>query len=370
MISWVIVALAFIVGGLLVYFWRGVKIAELSGRLSTTEEMLSQERLARQKTVDEIKIVSSIEDLTKHFGAYKELVQKTEKENAKMYGSIESSIRQVMQVGESMRLDAAGIKKALTSSSGFQGNLGQILLEDILEKNGFEKGKTYHTQVVLESDDQKLLRPDVIINLPDHKELIVDAKAPLQEFVLASESDDPARQKEHYIKLARNIRDHINRLSKKEYQRLVDSDIQFVLMFVPDGPLRAACTEDPALLEEARSKNIVLTSQVTIIPLILLISSVWRQYNLAAGAKQLSAEVETLGRYLDTFVGYLQDMQQGLRKSAEAWNKATASWKSRTIPQLEKIKGLGGNLKDLPEPEELSQEMTEWPLQKNPKVLE
>ena len=396
--TFAVAALAFALGALLSYFWRGAKIAELSTLLSS--ERSSAERLqnefrsaaegaTRQVVADALKdfrqiktesdmnlenkkdlIAISVADMKGRLEEYQKIVRKFEEERHEMYGNLKNSIEQMLSAGNSIRLETAALKKALTSSVSAQGNLGQMLLEEILERNGFVKGEGYDTQVVWEGEEGNTLRPDVVIHLPGNKKLFVDAKAPIGEFLLATETEDPERIKEHYRKLAANIRDNMNRLSKKDYQRLTDSDIRFVLMFVPEGPIRAAFSADPALLQDAQMKNVMLASPMTIIPLIQLIAYSWQQYRLAANAKELGAEVETLGQRLCTFMEYLQDVQQGLKKARDGWNKAVGSWESRMSPQLEKIKGLGGKLKDLPKPEALDQELSESPLQKNSNLLQ
>ena len=385
---------SFLLGALLVYFWRQTKVTELSMRAAAADEALKEERLSRQKMSDEFRLAasdavrqmrqendaamdhkkdlieSSVGDMKSRLEEYQRVVRKFESERSEMYGNIKSSIEQMLNVGQSVRLETAALKRALTSSVGVQGNFGQIQLEEILERNGFVRGETYDTQVVLESEDGAVLRPDVVIHLPGNKKLIVDAKAPIGEFLHAMETEDPEKQKEHYQKLAVNLRDNISRLGKKEYQRLMDTDIRFVLMFVPEGPIRAAFSADPALLQDAQAKNVLLASPMTIVPLIQLIAYGWRQYRLAGNAKELGLEVEVLGQRLFTFMEYLQDVQQGLKKAGDGWNRAVGSWQSRMAPQLEKIKGLGGKLKEAPEPQELPRELSDSPLQKKTDLLQ
>jgi len=398
MSPWVAACLAFGAGFLIAYLWRASRIAELRSQLSAREKMTDEFRLAasdalqgatKQLVTDALKdfrqvktesdnsvenkknlIATSVADMKSKLEEYQKIVKKFEEERFVMYGSLQSSVEQMLSAGQSIRLETAALKKALTSSIGVQGNFVEILLEEILERNGLVKGEGYETQVVFEGEEGGVLRPDVVVNLPDNKKLIIDAKAPVGEFLLAMETEDPERQKEHYQKLAGNIRDNVNRLGKKEYQRLTDSDIRFVLMFIPEGPIRAAFSADPSLFQDAQAKNVLLASPMTIIPLILLIAHGWQQYRLASNAKELGLEVETLGQRLCTFMEYLQDVQQGLKKARDGWNKAAGSWESRMSPQLEKIRTLGGKLKDMPKPEALPQELSDSPMQKNSNLLQ
>ncbi len=395
----VVAVIAFIFGGLLVFFWRGARIAELSAQLSSEHEnkqkMQNDVRLIASeviegmtnnflKNAEQIRtesdkglehkkdlINSAVADMKTRMDEYQKTVQKFEDERNVLYGRLEKTLLEVMGVGQSVRMEAASIKRALTSGSGVQGNLGQIAFEQILERNGLVRGIGYETQVVLPDDSGGTLRPDFIVNLPGNKKLFVDSKAPIGEFLQAQETDDEAIRKEHYRRLAGNIRENVNRLSRKEYQALTDSNIRFVVMFIPvEGAISAAFSLDPTLFQEAQEKGVLLASPMTVVPLVQLIAHSWQQYQLASNAKELGMEVEKLGRYLFTFFEHVQGIRQGLKKAGESWAKAVGSWQSRVSPQLEKARGLGGKLKDLPEPEPLDQESSESPLQKNSNLLQ
>jgi DNA recombination protein RmuC len=395
--------IAFVLGALLAFFWRGARIAALSTLLSseraTREKMQNEFRLAasevlegatRQVVADALKdfrqvrgesdmglehkkdlITSAVMDMKIRLDEYQKNVQKFEDERNVLYGRLEKTLVEVLGAGQSIRMEAASIKRALTSSVGVQGNFGQILFEQILEQNGLIRGIGYETQVVLPDDAGGTLRPDFIVNLPGNKKLIVDSKAPIGEYLQAEETQDTEAQREHHRRLACNMRDNVNRLSRKEYQALTDSNIRFVVMFIPvEGAIRAAFSVDPTLFQEAQEKGVLLASPMTVVPLIQLIAHSWQQYQLASNAKDLGLEVEKLGQRLYTFVEHLQDIRQGLKKANEGWNNAVASWQSRVSPQLEKARSLGGKLKDLPEPEALAQEFSESPLQKNLNLLQ
>lgn len=387
MLIWIVAFLAFFIGFSMAYLWRASKIAELNSLLKSREKINDEFKLAasdavqgaaRQVVTEALKDFRqvktetdfSVSDMKSRLEDYQKIVKKFEQERFEMYGNLKNSIDQVLNVSQSVRLETAALKKALGSSVSAQGNLGQILLEQILEQNGLIKGIGYDTQVSLENDAGSTLRPDFVIHLPGNKKLIVDSKAPVGEFMQAMETEDPERQREHYRKLAGHLRENVARLSKKDYQHLMDSDIRFVLMFVPEGPIRAALSVDPLLFQDAQAKNVMLTSPMTIIPLIQLIAYSWQQYRLANNAKELGAEVEVLGQRLSAFMEHLGDVRQGLKKTQEGWNKAAGSWQLRLSPQLEKIKNLGGKLKEVQEPEFLPQELSDSPLQKNSNLLE
>ena len=182
--------------------------------------------------------------------------------------------------------------------------------------------------------------------------MIIDSKEVAGEYALAQETEDIEKQKEHYQKLVSNIRNNFVKLSRKEYQSILDPDIPFVVMFIPsEAAIRAAFATDPGIFQEATQKHVILASPMTIVPLIYLVAHSWQQHRLAQNAQDLGNAVEKLGNYLYTFVEHLQTLRGGIKKTVEGWDKAIGSWQTRVSPQIEEAKTLGGRLK---ETEELS----------------
>jgi DNA recombination protein RmuC len=245
-------------------------------------------------------------------------------------------------------MEAGALKRALTSSSGVRGSLGEMILQQILEDAGLVKGTGFDTQVHLPGLEDADFRPDFVIYLPNGQKLVVDSKEIAGEYLLAHETEDPDKRKEHFQKLAQNIRTNFMKLGKKEYQtRLTEQSIPFVIMFISnDNAFRAAVSEDPALYRDAHQKKVILVTPFTIIPLIQLISQSWLQFQVASNARELGNFVEELGNRLSTFVSHVAGMRDGIEKSAESWDKAVGSWERMVAPQLEKVKSLGGKLKD------------------------
>ena len=322
--------------------------------LSAAIRDLRQVKTEADFSVDKQKslIETSVGDMKNRLEETQKLLRKFEDERHEMYGKIDRSLEQVLNAENLISRETSALKKALTSNSGVRGKWGELVLERIFEQNEMVRGRDFDTQVAFTSDSDADLRPDFVIHLPGKKRLIVDSKEVTGEYLLAQDTDDVERQKEHYGKLVSNIRNNFMRLGKKEYQDILDKEIPFVVMFIPsESAIRAAFATDPGIFEEAKSRRVILASPMTIIPLIHLIKYSWQKQTLADNALELGAAVETLGSRLGTFMEHLNSIRGGLKKAVEGWNEAASSWQTRLSPQIEKTKALGGKLKDAGEPQ-------------------
>ena len=296
-------------------------------------------------------IETSVQEMKSKLEDSQKLLRHFEEERHQMYGKLDRSLSQVLNAENLIRIETGALKKALTSSSGVRGKWGERILEEIFEQNDMIRGINFDAQVSLEGDDSADVRPDFVIYLPGGKRLAVDSKEVTGEYLLAQETEDPDKQKEHYDRLVVNIRNNFTKLGRKDYQKLVDKEVPFVVMFIPsEAAIRAAFATDPGIFQEATAKRVILASPMTIIPLIHLIKHSWEKQKLADNALELGNSVEVLGNYLHRFLEHLNNVRAGLKKAVEGWNDAAASWQSRVTPQIEKTKSLGGKLRDAEEP--------------------
>lgn len=320
--------------------------------LSTAIRDLRQVKTEADASIEGKKtaIESSVEDMKKRLEDTQKLLRSFEENRREMHGKLDQSLAQVLSAENAIRLEAGALRKALTSSIGVRGKWGEQVLEEILEQSGLVKGVGFESQVSMEGEAGDS-RPDFVLKLPGGKRLAIDSKEVTGEYLLAQETEDPARQKEHYERLVYNIRSNFIKLGRKEYQDRLDKDVPFVVMFIPsEAAIRAAFATDPSLFQEATSRRVVLASPMTIIPLIHLIKHSWQKQTLAENALELGNAVSILGDRLAVFMGHLNGIRGGLKKALEGWNDAAASWQSRVTPQIEKARTLGGKLKEAEEP--------------------
>lgn len=374
------ILISFIIGATLAFFYRGIRIARLETELAsekksnekidkdfrltasevlqnTTTQFLTtalkdlgQLKSEINENVDHKKelIANAVNDMKSRLEDYQAIVRKFEEERFTMYAKLDQSLVQILNTEEAVRLEASALKRVLTHSTGIRGKWGEKILQEILEQNNLVRGIHFETQSTLNGAQDNDLRPDFIIHLPGGKRMIVDSKEVAGEYILAQDTDDPERQKEHYQKLVVNIRNHFTKLSRKEYQAYLDPEVPFVVMFIPsEAAIRAAFATDPEIFQDASQKRVILASPMTIVPLIYLVAHSWQQHKLAENARELGVIVEELGNRICKFVDHLMEMRSGIQKTSDSWDKAVGSWEARVAPQITKAKLLGGKLKEI-----------------------
>ena len=247
-----------------------------------------------------------------------------------------------------MSEEALNLTKALKGDSKKQGNWGELILEKVLEKSGLTKGREYDVQQSFTMEDGSRLQPDVIIRLPDSKNLIVDSKVSLvaYERYIASDDDDKASQdaflKEHIL----SIRTHIKGLSGKNYQNLYGvGSPDFVLLFIPIEPaFILSISTDNDLYNDAFDKNVVLVSPTTLLATLRTIANVWKQEYQSQNAMEIAKQGADM---YDKFVAFTEDlikvgklMDDSKKTYSEAMNKLYDG-KGNLVRRAENMKKLG-----------------------------
>ncbi len=269
--------------------------------------------------------------------------------------SLKEQITGLKELNLQITREAENLVKALKGESKTQGNWGEFILENILEKSGLVKDREYVIQESFKSEDGKRYQPDVIIKLPEGKNIIIDAKVSLTAYerYCNSESDDEKMLglKNHLL----SIKNHIKNLGDKNYQKLYGvKSLDFILLFIPIEPaLSLAIQQDNNLFNQAFDRNIVIVSPSTLLATLRTISSIWRQENQNRNALEIAKQS---GDLYDKFVGFVQDMSDlGMRISSvrdvydKAMNKLSEG-RGNLISRAEKIKNLGaGTTKVLPQ---------------------
>lgn len=268
--------------------------------------------------------------------------------------SLLEQIKQLSELNKQMSHDADNLTKALKGESKTQGTWGEFILESVLEKSGLVKGEQYKVQESLKSEDGKRYQPDVVVYLPDNKNIIVDSKVSLvayERFVSSdNENERAAFLKEHI----RSIGNHIKGLSEKKYQNLYDLNTpDFVLMFIPIEPAFAlAVQNEPNLFYDAFERNIVIVSPSTLLATLRTIESIWRQENQNKNALEIARQS---GALYDKFVGFVEDLINigkridSTKESYSAAMKKLYEGSGNIVRRVENLKELGAKAtKNLP----------------------
>jgi DNA recombination protein RmuC len=236
-----------------------------------------------------------------------------------------------------------------------RGRWGEVQLRNVVEQAGMLEHCDYISQATT-TDDDRTLRPDLVVRIPGGKHVVVDAKAPLVAYLDAFEATDDAERARHFSDHARQVRDHVAKLSGKQYWRQFEPSPDFVVMFLPDESyLRAAHEQDSALAEDAWSANVILASPSTLVALLRTVAATWQQETVAESAR----EVHSLGRELYERIGkvgeHLAKLGRSLDGTVRSYNEAVGSIETRVLVTARKLEehGIGGELES-PTPVERS----------------
>ena len=273
-------------------------------------------------------------------------VQDTYEKGLKERSELKEQIVQLSTLNQTLSKDAQNLTKALTHDNKTQGNWGEMILEKILMESGLTEGEEYSKQASINNDDGKRFQPDYIIQLPDNKHIIIDAKVSLVAYnQYVNPEDENEREKalkNHLI----SVRNHIKYLSEKNYQTATTIDSpDFVLLFMPIEPaFSMAIQQDKDIYQYAWSKNIVIVSPTTLLATIRTIASIWNQEKQNRNTLEIAKQA---GALYDKFVGFLEDMdkiERGLSQADSAYKGAINKLKTGSgnlIKRTENMRELG-----------------------------
>ena len=222
-----------------------------------------------------------------------------------------------------------------------RGRWGEAQLRNVVEYAGMVEHCDYVTQATVATDDGAL-RPDLVVRIPGGKNVVVDAKAPLAAYLDAFETSDEAERERHFADHARQVREHIAKLSAKGYWRQFDPSPDFVVMFLPDESyLRVAHEHDKSLQEYAWSSNVILASPSTLMILLRTVSMTWQQETLTESARDISALGRELYKRLSTMGTHFSKLGRSLEGAVDSYNKTVGSLERQVLPQARRFEQHG-----------------------------
>ncbi|CAN7646139.1 DNA recombination protein RmuC [Aquipseudomonas alcaligenes] len=322
------------------------QFAELAGKIFDEREQrfaeTSQQRLGQL-----------LDPLKERIQAFEKRVEESYQQEARERFSLGKELERLQQLNQRLGDEATNLTRALKGQKT-QGNWGELVLERVLEHAGLEKGREYQTQVSLSSADGQRFQPDVLIQLPGDKQVVVDAKVSLTAYQALIAAEDEAVRAQALKQHVLSLRNHLKGLSVKDYQRLEGlHSLDFVLLFVPiEAAFAAALQADPGLFQEAYDQHIVIVSPTTLLATLRVIDSLWRQERQSQNAREIA---ERAGALYDKFVAFVQDLDemgsrlQQLDKAYAAARNKLVDGRGNLVSRVENIKLLGARAsKSLP----------------------
>lgn len=297
-------------------------------------------------------ILSPLQEKIHHF---EKKVEDTHKESIDYHAALRQQILGLREMNEQMSRETLNLTKALKGDSKMQGNWGELILERVLEKSGLEKDREYFVQQSHITDEGTRVLPDIVINLPDGKKMVVDSKVSLVAYERYVNEEDDALRISHLKEHCNSIKKHVEQLGAKNYHDLYKMESpDFVLLFIPiESAFACALNEDTSLYNKAFEKNIVIVTPSTLLATLRTIDSMWTNQKQQENAYEIARQA---GALYDKFEGLVSDlimvgkrMDEGKKAYEGAMGKLVEG-RGNIIVSIEKLKKMGAKAKKaLPE---------------------
>jgi DNA recombination protein RmuC len=281
-------------------------------------------------------------------------IQELEKSRSQAYGTLTSQVQSLLETQKALQTETGNLVKALREPQA-RGRWGELQLHRVLELSGMLEYCDFKEQLTFSADERRY-RPDVIVDLPGGKQIIVDAKVPLAAYLAALEATDDATRNGYLLDHARQVRAHIDSLASRSYWSHLPCTPEFVVLFLPGEVFfRAAMDADAELIEYGVSQKVIVTSPTTLIALLKAVAYGWNQKSLAESAKHISEAGKTLYERLCTMTDHLETMGKRLGGAVQSYNEMLSSMERRVLPVARKFPELDRSLaaESLPEPPQL-----------------
>ena len=319
---------------------------QLSNRFKTLANEILEEKSQRFTAQNQTNINQLLEPLKAKITEFQGKVQEVYVQEGKDRSALAEQVRHLMSLNKQLSEDAHNLTSALKGQTKTQGNWGELILERVLEASGLRKGHEYDVQESHARADGSRAQPDVVVHLPEDRNLIVDAKVSLTAYEEYANAETEL-QRDTALKLhLDSVRTHIKELSEKNYQQLYGlQSLDFVMMFIPVEPaFMLAISHDSNLWQDAWKRNVLLVSPTTLMFVVRTVAHLWRQEQQTRNAQEIASRG---GELYDKLVGFVEDLENlgaRLRQAQTAYDGAYSKFsggRGNVIRQAEMLRELG-----------------------------
>ncbi|MDC9719915.1 MAG: DNA recombination protein RmuC [Gammaproteobacteria bacterium] len=285
--------------------------------------------------------------LKQQIGDFRKKVDDVYDKEARDRAGLTQQINSLLELNNQLSSDAINLTKALKGDNKAQGNWGEMVLEQVLEQSGLRNGHEYHSQVNLTQTDGKRLQPDVVVHMPENKDVVVDSKVTLVAYERYQNAEDEAQRSAALAEHLSSVKAHVKGLSGKSYETAEGvSSLDYVLLFIPiESAYMLALQADPDLFVSAMKSNIMLVSPATLLMVLRTIHNIWRYEHQSQNAKEISRQAEEMHKKLVDFVTSMDGVGNHLVRAQDAFDtahKRLSSGKGNLINRAQSIIKLGG----------------------------
>lgn len=311
------------------------------GRLAGARQAAAADLDARRQAIADL-----LDPLREQLGRYEAGLAQLERDRRTAYGSLHEQVRQLAASQQDLQAATRNLVTALRAPAT-RGRWGELQLRRVVEMAGMVDHCDFDEQVrtggaPVDGRPGPVQRPDLVVHLPGDRQVVVDAKVPLQAFLTAAECDDEGERRGHLLAHARQLRAHVDALAKKAYWQQFDRTPDLVVAFVPgDALLAAALEHDAGLFDHAVAHQVLLATPTTLIALLRSVAYGWQHQDLAANARQVQQLGRELHRRLAAFGDHLARLGRSLGSAVGAYNDAVGSLERSVLPQARRFPDLG-----------------------------
>ncbi|WP_203472779.1 DNA recombination protein RmuC [Dissulfurispira thermophila] len=297
----------------------------------------------------------TIKPLQEMLKRYEEQIQQIEKHRHESFGSLAQQIRSLSSMQEQLQKETSNLVTVLRRPK-VSGSWGEIGLRRVAELAGMTAYCDFYEQESVSTDDRRL-RPDMIVRLPNGREIVVDAKAPVDAYLNAVSASSEEERKKAIANYILQIRNHMNTLSSKAYWDQFKQSPEIVVMYLPgESFFSAALEHDHKLIEDGSAKKVIIATPTTFIALLKAIAYGWQQEQVTKSAQEISNLGKELYDRFSIVLDHFSKTGIAIKKAVESYNEGVRSMESRLIPSLRKFRELGvSSQKEMPSSQEISQ---------------
>ncbi len=322
----------------------------LSEQFEQLAHRIFDEKSRRFSESNQQNLQQSLHPFREQLKGFQERVNQIYDIENRQHGELREQLKTLQEMNGNISREAQNLTRALKGDNKAQGNWGEVILERVLEESGLRKGHEYETQLSFTDEQGRRRQPDVIVRLPDNKDIVIDAKVSLLAYERYCSSDDEAERSRYLKEHVQSVRQHIAGLSTKAYQHIEGiRTLDFVFIFIPvESAFMAAFDCDPELFSSAYEQNIIVVGPTTLLATLRTVQSIWRYERQNRNAEKIAKEAGALHDQFALVVESLEDIGKHLDRGQAAYEKTIkrmTEGRGNLVGRVARLESLGAKVK-------------------------